>query len=31
MIEYLLFYVPLKNISLTVYADVSIAGEGLKM
>jgi hypothetical protein len=30
LIDYLLFYVPLKNISLTVYGDVTIAGEGLQ-
>jgi hypothetical protein len=28
LIDYLLFYVPLKNISL--YGDVTIAGEGLQ-
>jgi hypothetical protein len=28
MIDYLLFYIPLKNISL--YEDVTITGEGLQ-
>ena len=29
LIDYLLFYVPLKNISL-IYGDVTITGEGLQ-
>jgi hypothetical protein len=30
LIDYLGFYVPLKNFSLNVYGDVTIAGEGLQ-
>jgi hypothetical protein len=30
LIDYLRFYVPLKNFSLNKYGDVTIAGEGLQ-
>jgi hypothetical protein len=30
LIDYLQFYVPIKNFSLKLYGDVTVAGEGLQ-